>query len=197
MAQLICPDCLNTMTVYDLYDIFCPKAGMSVILEQQICVQCANSAMQVVNVIDPAVPSSVVGRRESLQLTCDVREPKKFTSAQLLTLFKLYYSNFIHGICASAFGAVWVKGFELMLWDAVNGRSTALVLNEDELSKLISLYTCAHLWLINPNDWITQKGGPTTVFVTAEEWSLLYKNKKKHLEKKHGTSQRTNVGKTP
>lgn len=178
MLSLICPFCAKLMQFHDLHDYYCKKMNMRLSIEEQVCPRCASGTMRVLS-IGPPEAEIMVGRIESLAVTCG--EPRAEISIAQDTLASLviqHYIDTVESLCAELFGAKWVKGFDIMLWEALENDSEAIQLSAHDIGKIKSLYENIKLWVINPDSWTNIKGGKET-YVTIKEWYWMYKNREK------------------
>lgn len=160
---------------------------MRLSIEEQVCLECGNSAMQLVSMSTPYAASSI-GRFESLEVTCMNSRPEKHIKQDVLfNLVQNHYANVVHGLCYDLFNKPWMPGFEIMLWEALHNASDSILLSAEEILRLKSLYENTKLWFISPNSWSNRIASPTVNFVAINEWYEMYTNRDK-LFKTHEPS---------
>lgn len=151
---------------------------MRLSIEEQVCPRCASGTMRVLS-IGPPEAEVAIGRIESLEVTCGQRrEDIAISQDTLNSLVLQHYASTVEGLCAELFGARWVKGFDIILWEALENSSEAIQLSERDINKIRSLYENSKLWIVNPEDWSNIRSNKET-YVTINEWYWMYKNREK------------------
>jgi hypothetical protein len=180
MKTLICPDCLEYMTVVDLLDYYCKKAKLCVSIEEHVCLRCANAALKVADVYE-AEHGSSLGRTETIEMTCfSDKENRKMNDVFLFSLIKEHYLKMVRQVCQDIFDANWIPWYEVKLWEAVTyGHNTSgKIINKKTLEEIRMLASHTDCWIVNPSSWGTMVDA-TSCYVTLNEWRWLY-NKIKH-----------------
>jgi len=182
--SIICADCNEVMSVYDLHDFYCDKSKLVLQIEERVCLQCGASIWQMINVF-PAVQNFEVGRSESLEVSLTTeRLPRELSEIQLIKLMQLYFFEKIKSICVNKKNNVWYRGFEIHLWEAINGHSDVLDLSKEEIISLINISEHLSIWVINPSDWLGFEKR-TKPFIPLKAWKQLHENKEKLFKPSH------------
>lgn len=164
------------MQFHDLHDYYCKKMNMRLSIEEQVCPRCSTGTMRVLNIGLP-LAEVAVGRIESLEVTCGQRRADIQISQDTLNSIVLqHYIDTVENLCAEIFGTKWVKGFDIMLWEALENDSEAIQLSEADINKIKCLHENIKVWVVDPEDWSNIKGSKET-YVTIKEWYWMYKNR--------------------
>jgi len=186
--SIICADCSEVMTVYDLHDFYCSKSKLVLQIEERVCLQCGSSVWQMVNVT-PASNNFEVGRSESLEVSLtSERVVRDLSEVQRTKLMQLYFLEKIKCICVNKSKHMWYAGFEIQLWETINGHSDALSLSKEEKISLMSISEHLDIWLINPSDWSGFETQPWP-FIPLKSWKKLYANATQLFKKTSNESQ--------
>jgi hypothetical protein len=133
----------------------------------------------------PAVQNFEVGRSESLEVSLTTeRLPRELSEIQLIKLMQLYFFEKIKSICVNKKNNVWYRGFEIHLWEAINGHSDVLDLSKEEIISLINISEHLSIWVINPSDWLGFEKR-TKPFIPLKAWKQLHENKEKLFKPSH------------
>jgi hypothetical protein len=180
--SLICADCKEVMSLYELHDFYCAKSKLVLQLEERVCLQCASSIWQVVNVF-AANQNLDVGRSESLEVSLSSeRVVRDLTPIQIDRLIKLYFIEKVKSICINVKGHVWYDKFEIDLWESLIGLSNEIDLSKEEILSLSTISESMNIWVINPLSWVGFENQPTA-FITLKAWKKLYANAPKLFKK--------------
>jgi hypothetical protein len=173
--SIICADCKEVMSVYELHDFYCEQSKLVLQIEERVCLQCAGSVWQTVNVF-AANQHSDIGRSESLEVSlASERVIRNLTQLQIDRLIKLFFLEKIKSICANKKGHIWYDGFEIELWESMLGRSNEIDLSKEEILCLTTISESMNIWAINPLCWIGFEKQPTA-FISLKAWRKLYAN---------------------
>jgi hypothetical protein len=129
-----------------------------------------------VNVI-PSAQNFDVGRSESLEVSLtSERVARDLSEIQRIKLIQLYFFEKIKSICVNKKNHIWYRGFEIQLWETINGYSDAIDLSKEEILSLIHISEHLNIWVINPSDWLGFEKR-TKPFIPLKTWKQLHENK--------------------
>lgn len=186
--SIICSDCNEVMTTYELHDFYCDKSKLVLQIEEKVCLQCSGSVLQMVNMF-PATQNFDVGRSESLEVSLtSERIPRDLSKIELVKLMQLYFFEKVKSICVNKKKHIWYRGFEIQLWETISGTSNALDLSKEEILSLINISEHLNVWVINPTDWIGFETH-TNPFIALKAWKKLYANATQLFKKTSHESQ--------
>jgi hypothetical protein len=177
--SLICADCCELMTVYELHDFYCAKSKLILQIEERVCLHCGASVWQMVNVVSPSNTDSnlEVGRSESLELSLTSERIQRVLSGKHINaLIKLYFLEKIKNICLSNKHSVWYNQFEIDLWEVVIGLSNKIDVSKKDILSLKIISESINLWVIDPSNWEGLKEQPNP-FIDLRAWKKLYANR--------------------
>lgn len=178
--SLICADCCELMTIYELHDFYCAESKLILQIEERVCLHCGASVWQMVNVISTThIDSNLeVGRSESLELSLmNERVQRVLSESHINALIKLYFLEKIKNICLNNKHIVWYKQFEIDLWEAVLGLSNKIELSKKDMLLLKTISESINTWVIDPSSWEGVKQQPNP-FINLKAWKKLYANRK-------------------
>lgn len=178
MTPVTCSHCLKLMVSYDLHEIYCKQVALVVTMDELICTECGAAVLRVADVHTPEEPC-IIGRTESIELTCfSERVPPKLSESYIIGLVHAYYLDYTKNICSIVFGANWVVGFEVYLWQALNNLPEApFRLSLSCISKLQGLNTALNLWPVLAACWDINNTHGEYALISNASWCTLYKNK--------------------
>jgi len=186
--SIICADCKEVMSTYDLYDFYYARNKLVLQIEERVCLQCAGSVWQIVDVF-AANKDLVIGRSESLEVSlASERVVRDLTPSQIDRLIKLYFIEKIKSICINKKGLSWYDKFEVYLWESLNGISNKIDLSKDEITSLKNISSSMNIWVINPLSWVGCENQPTA-FISLKAWKKLYDNASKLFKTSQHESQ--------
>jgi hypothetical protein len=164
------------MSTYELHDFYCDKSKLVLQIEERVCLQCSASVWQMISLL-PANQNFEVGRSESLDVSLNSeRVERNLSKIQRNKLMRLYFLEKVKSICVNKKSHIWYRGYEVHLWESINGISHAIDLAKEEILSLITISEHLDLWVINPADWIgfEKQANP---FITLKAWKKLYENR--------------------
>lgn len=177
LNSIVCSDCEEIMTVYELHDLYCEKTNMVMQLEERLCLHCSARILQIVGMFSSEQAVNV-GRSETLAVTFNSNKRERTFSKTLISkLMRLHYLEKVKNICFCKSKHVWYKGFELDLWESLNG-DNKLSLSEEEINSLKDISNGLSVWAIDPEDWIGYEN-LTSNFINIRAWQRLYEKRSK------------------
>lgn len=172
---LVCSSCEKIMATYELHEFYCSKTNLVIKLEERVCLTCGADALQIVNVTS-ADAEGDMGRSESLEITCSGNRPQKKLSKSFISeLIQIYFWERIKNLCFLKTKCVWYKGYEIDLWDSINGYNK-LNLMPEQIEVLSLLSKNLNLWVLNPADWYGMEN-QATPFISIKNWQRLLSKK--------------------
>lgn len=173
--SIICADCKEVMSTYDLYDFYYAHNKLVLQIEERVCLQCAGSVWQIVDVF-AANTNLSIGRSESLEVSlASERVVRDLTPEQIARLIKLYFIEKVKSVCINKKGLSWYDKFEVDLWESLTGISNKIDLSKDEIISLKTISNSMNIWVINPLSWVGCENQPTS-FINLKNWKKLYAN---------------------
>lgn len=173
--SIICADCDEVMTVYELHDFYCADSKLVLQVEERVCLQCSSSTWQLVN-LSAANQSVQIGRSESFEVTLtSERQDRKISKTQLNKLMQLYFYERFKNICFEKKNHIWYRGYDIELWENVIGVSNTLALSKEQLRAIKDISKGINMWVIGPQDWVGFEY-QTLPFITLKSWKKLYEN---------------------
>jgi len=186
--SIICADCNEVMTTYELHDFYCDTSKLVLQIEERVCLQCSASVWQMVNLY-PASQNFDVGRSESLDVSLtSERVERNLSKIQRSKLMQLYFLEKVRSICVNKKKHIWYRGFEIQLWETINGTSNAIDLSKEDILSLINISEHLDIWVINPADWIGFEKHASP-FINLKAWKKLYANATQLFKKTSHESQ--------
>lgn len=174
------------MLRYEVFEFYYRKLNTVLVMEELLCLGCGATVLQMVE-MRPSNAQTKITRTETLALTCTPNLEKEINPDVLRELIKTYYFNRIQAICMQHSGLGWYAGFEIELWETLNGlTSKGVQISEETRKELQALYKSNRLWIVYPADWLDmpQKSEP---FVAIDKWQAMYKNRSKLFRKSNIT----------
>lgn len=192
MLKLICPDCIIPMKVIELTDFYCQSVSLQVTIEEQLCIQCGNSALQITDVRD-AEDNNKTGRVEDLSVTCFPNKPaRKIPQKTLITFIQEYFLQLVRKTCYKIFNVYWIYKFDIVLWELINSSEMHKFQYCDELKEIKNLANKLNSWVIHADSWIDLQNIKKD-FVSLNTWEWMYKNQKKLLRHDNVRDPKTNT----
>lgn len=174
---LVCSDCEEGMVVYELHDLYCDRTNMVMQLEERICLQCGARVFQIVNLFSTNQPVEV-GRSETLEVTFNsTKRDRHFSKTFISKLMRTHYMEKVKNMCFAKSKHIWYKGFEIDLWESINGNNK-LNLSEGEIKSLKDISSGLSVWAIDPEDWIGYENLASS-FINIRAWLRLYEKRSK------------------
>lgn len=174
--SIICADCDEVMTVYELHDFYCADSKLVLQVEERVCLRCSASAWQLVN-LSAASQSIQIGRSESFEVTLtSERRDRKISKTQLNKLMRLYFYERFKNICFEKKYHVWYRGYDIELWENVIGISNTLALSKEQIRAIKDISEGINMWVIGSQDWVGFEH-QTLPFITLKAWEKLYANR--------------------
>lgn len=191
--SIICADCDEAMTIYELHDFYCADSKLVLQVEERVCLHCGTNVWQSVN-LSSASQSVQIGRSESLEVTLiSERQDRKISKAQLNKLMRLYFYDKFKNICFEKKEHIWYRKYEIELWENIIGVSNTLALSREQILTIKDISEGINMWIIDPQDWIGFEK-QTLPFITKKAWERLYANRYK-LFKPFANEQSQHTGK--
>lgn len=176
--SIICADCDEAMTIYELHDFYCADSKLVLQVEERVCLHCSSSVWQLVN-LSEASQGLQIGRSESLEITLtSEREDRQISKTRLNKLMQLYFYEKFKNICFEKKAHVWYKKYEIELWENVIGISNTLSLSKEQILALASISKGLDMWIIDPQDWLGFEK-QNLPFMQLRAWERLYHNRHK------------------
>lgn len=180
--SIICADCDEVMTVYELHDFYCAKSKLVLQIEERVCLQCSSSVWQLVNVF-AASQHLDIGRSESLEVSLMGNRAERVLSASKInTLIKIYFLEKVKNICLNKKGHIWYDKFEIDLWESLIGVSDKIEISKEDSLSLKTISESLNIWVIDPSNWVGFEN-QTTAFISSKAWKKLYTDKTKLFKK--------------
>ena len=176
--SIICADCDEVMTVYELHDFYCADSKLVLQVEERVCLQCSSSTWQLVN-LTSASQNMQLSRSESLEVTLTSERPvREISKTQLNKLMRLYFYERFKNICFEKKEHIWYCGYEIELWENVIGVSNTLSLSKEKRRTIKYIGEGLDMWVIGSQDWVGFEK-QTLPFITLKVWKKLYENRHK------------------
>ena len=174
--SIICADCDEVMTVYELHDFYCADSKLVLQVEERVCLRCSSSTWQLVN-LSAASQSIQIGRSESFEVTLtSERQDRKISKTQLSKLMRLYFYERFKNICFEKRDHIWYRGYDIELWENVIGVSNTLALSKEQIRAIKDISEGINMWVIGSQDWVGFEH-QTLPFITLKAWKKLYENR--------------------
>jgi hypothetical protein len=165
------------MKAIDLTDFCCHSASLQVSIKEYTCLQCGNSALQVVSVTDTDT-SNKLGRIETLEVTCLSDKPNKNISQKmLLSLIQEYFKKIVSDMCQKLFQANWVYKFDIILWDIIHSSKLNRLQYSEELKEIKNIAYKLNMWTVYPDSW-NNLHNTDKEYVSFNTWKWMHKNQK-------------------
>lgn len=176
--SILCADCDEVMTVYELHDFYCADSKLVLQVEERVCLQCSSSTWQLVN-LTSASQNMQLSRSESLEVTLTSERPvREISKTQLNKLMRLYFYERFKNICFEKKEHIWYCGYEIELWENVIGVSNTLSLSKEKRRTIKYIGEGLDMWVIGSQDWVGFEK-QTLPFITLKVWKKLYENRQK------------------
>ena len=189
--SIICADCDEVMTTYELRDFYCSKSKLVLQIEERVCLQCSATVWQIVNVF-AASQNLDIGRSESIEFSLtNERADRVLSVSQINKLIKLYFLEKVKNICLNKRGHIWYDKFEIDLWESLIGVSNKLEVAKEDILSLTIISESLNIWAINPSSWVGLEN-QTYPFIPLKAWKKLYTNKTKLFKKTSAHEQKSN-----
>lgn len=180
--SIICADCDEVMTIYELHDFYCAKSKLVLQIEERVCLQCSGSVWQIVNVF-AANQHVDLGRSESLEVSLMGNRVERVLSAgKINTLIKIYFLEKVKNICLNKKGHIWYDKFEVDLWESIYGLSNKIEISKEDSLALKTISESLGTWVIDPSNWLGFEN-QHTAFIGIKAWKKLYTDRTKLFKK--------------
>lgn len=154
---------------------------MVIKLEERLCTYCGAKVLQIVDVIHHTQLNEL-GRSESIEVTCtDYREDKTLSKELISELMRIFFLEKIKRICLHKTKYIWYSGYEIDLWESLNGNNR-LALDAEDILAIDNLSKNLNLWVVNPVDWNGLENNALP-FIPLRSWRKLYTQRNEKFKK--------------